>query len=252
VGEDVIEPHAVVPARQPVPSGEQVGIRLSKSLLLVGENLQSEAGVQFGVIQPAPPQRPVLVVFHQVVIGIAGKGERVEAERVHRRQPQQSDVGVGGPQVGQVEVDEVVPQHEVRAVGQLVQPGQRRRQTAAAGKREGFIGVWPHTSESMDAAVVPTDFQIQRQATRQGIIALPVERIYAKPTVAVLIPHPGDCSEDVAARPFVFSRIFRLTRASTTASRITGKPSRTDGWPDDGTLTGEVRTMPNRKDDNRS
>ena len=84
VGEEVIEPRAVVPARQPVPGGEQVGIRLSEGLLLVGEDLQSEAGVQFGVIQPAPSQRPVLVVLHQIVIGVAGKGQGVESERVHR------------------------------------------------------------------------------------------------------------------------------------------------------------------------
>ena len=54
VGEDVIEPRAVVPAGQPVPGGEQVRIRLPEGLLLVGENLQSQAGVQLGVIEPAP------------------------------------------------------------------------------------------------------------------------------------------------------------------------------------------------------
>ena len=101
VGEAVIKPSAVVSAGEPMPGGEQVGIRLLEGLLLVDEHLQSEAGVQLGVVEAAPSERPVLVVFHQVVIGIAGTGQVVEAQRVHRRQVQQPEVGVGSFQVGQ-------------------------------------------------------------------------------------------------------------------------------------------------------
>ena len=108
------------PAGEPVPSGEPVGVSLSEGPLLVRENLQDAPGVQLGLVAASPPERTVLAVLHQVVIGIAGKGQGVEAQRVHRRQLQQPQVGIGGAQVGQVEVAEVVPQHEVRAVGQVV------------------------------------------------------------------------------------------------------------------------------------
>ena len=167
VGEEVIEPRAVVRASEPVPGGDQVGIRLPEGPLLVGEDLQRQPGVQFGVVEAAPPKRTVLVVLHQVVVRIAGKRQGIEAQRVYCWHPQQPEVGVGGSQVGQVKVDEVVAQQEVGALGQVVQPDQRLGQPAAAmGEREGFIGIRPHAGQGVDPSVVPADLQVQGQTAR--------------------------------------------------------------------------------------
>ena len=131
VGKAPVEPDVVVRASQPVPGREQVRIRLPERPLLVVEHLQRQPGVQLGIVPASPLQRTVLIVLHQIVVRIAGEGQGIEPERVHRRQVQQSQARVGGPQVGQVEIDQVVAQHEVRAVGQLVQPGQRLAQVPA-------------------------------------------------------------------------------------------------------------------------
>lgn len=151
-----------------LPTGVgHVAVRLSECLLLVGEDLQRETCVQLGIVEATPSERPVLVVLHQVVVRISGKVQGGEAQRGHRRQLQEPQVRVGGAQVGQVKVNEVVAQQEVGALGQLVQSGHRLGQAAAAtGEREGYIGVRPHTGHGVDAAVVPADLQVQGQAAR--------------------------------------------------------------------------------------
>ena len=172
--EKPVEPRAVLRGCEPVPRHEQLGWRIAESLLLVVEHLQHQPGVQFGIIQTAPYQGSVLVVLDQVVIRIAGESQRIEPERVHRRQIQQSQAGICSPQVGQVEADQVVPQHKVRAIGQVVQPGQRRRQIVAhPGNDQGLAGVRPHTGQGVDALIRPANFQIQRQTARQHVTSVP-------------------------------------------------------------------------------
>ena len=88
--EKPVEPRAVLRGCEPVPRRQQLGSRIAESLLLVVEHLQRQPGVQFGIIQTAPYQGSVLVVLDQIMIGVPGEGQRVEPERVHRRQFQQS------------------------------------------------------------------------------------------------------------------------------------------------------------------
>ena len=170
VGKAPVEPDAVIRAGQPVPGREQVRVRFIESPLLIVEHLQHQPGVQLGIVPASPSQRPVLIVLHQVVIGIAGKGQGIEPERVHHRQVQQLEARVRGPQVGQVEIDQVVAQHEVRAVGQLVQPGQRLAQVAA-DPRDGHLltRIRPHAGQGVNPVIRPADLQVQRQAARKGV-----------------------------------------------------------------------------------
>ena len=69
----------------------------------------------------------------------------------------------------QVEVEEVVIQEKVRALGLIVEPDQHPGQAmAATGKREGSTGVWSHAAQGVIVAVVPPDLQVQGQAVREG------------------------------------------------------------------------------------
>ena len=111
-----------------------------------------------------------------MVIWVAGERQRVEPEGVHGRQLQQPQLGIGCLQVGQVEVDQIVAQHEIGAVNQIIQPGQRLGKAAAAmdkGKRR--IRVRPHAGHGLDPSVVLPDLQIQRQGARQGVPARSVK-----------------------------------------------------------------------------
>ena len=203
VREEVVEARSVAHAGQPVPGGEQVRVHFAESPLLVGEDLQNQPGIQLGIVAASPPQRPVLVVLDQVVIGVAGKGQGVEAQRVHRGQPQQPQVGIRGPQVGQVEVDEVVVQQEVRAVVQVVQSGQRLGQAAAgAGDGHALIRIRPHAGQGVDPVVRPADFQVQGQAAQQCAVTPFMEGIAFWPVVDIRVRHLGDCSERKLPRPF--------------------------------------------------
>ena len=66
-------------------------------------------------------------------------------------------------QVGQVESDQVVAQHEGRAVGEIVEPRQRGRQTTA-GMDQSVSGIRAHRAQGMNAAAVFTDFKVERDA----------------------------------------------------------------------------------------
>ena len=85
---------------QPVPSGEQVRLGLRQCLALVLEDLQRNAGVEFGIVHATALEPGVLVVLDECVIGIAREGEWAESQRVHHRQLQQPEVRLGGCQMG--------------------------------------------------------------------------------------------------------------------------------------------------------
>ena len=101
-------------------------------------------------------------MLDQVVVGVAGEGQGVEAERVHRGQVEQPQPGLGGPQVGEVEVDQVVSQQEVRALGQLVQPGQGLGQVAAhPGDRHRLTRIRTDSGNRVNPVIRPADLQVQ-------------------------------------------------------------------------------------------
>ena len=127
-----------------MPGGQQVGIRPGQRLLLVLKQLEGQLGVQQRVVDPAPDQPAVLVVLDQVVIGVAGEGQGVEPEGVHRRQFQEVEARVKRCQAGQVEGDDVVPQEEQGPLGHIVQLGQAAGSAGLGlGEAELLVGVRP-------------------------------------------------------------------------------------------------------------
>ena len=104
-------------------------------------------------------------MLDQVVIRVAGKGQRIEPECIYRGQPQQPQTGCRGLQMGQIEIDQIVAQQKVRATGKIVQLAQCRAQAIAGpGKDERLTGFRTHRREFVDAAVLNADFKIQRDA----------------------------------------------------------------------------------------
>ena len=64
--------------------------------------------------------------------------------------------------MGQIEIDQVVAEQEVRAVGQVVQLGQCRSQAVGRpGEDQGLTSIRPYSGESMDAAVPDANFKVQ-------------------------------------------------------------------------------------------
>ena len=120
-----VESRAASLGGEPVPGAEQSWVGFLQHRLLVGEDFQRDLGVLFGVVPSPGEQLTVLIVLDQAVIRVARERQGVEPKRVDRRQFQQAQVWIRGSQMLQVEVDEVVPQHEVCAFGQVVELGER-------------------------------------------------------------------------------------------------------------------------------
>ena len=69
-------------------------------------------------------------------------------------------------QLGEIEIDEIVAQNEVCALGKVVQLGQCRSQTTARyGEGQGLTGIGAYSSKGVDTAVLDPDFKVQREAT---------------------------------------------------------------------------------------
>ena len=64
-------------------------------------------------------------MLDQVMVRVAREGERVQPESIHRRHSQQMQIGRNSLEVGQVEGDEVVAQHQFGALGEAIQPSER-------------------------------------------------------------------------------------------------------------------------------
>ena len=133
VVEKSIEPRAIrTNADQPMPGTQQVGRRFAQRLPLFAKHLQGEACIQFRIVDPPSFELRILIVLDQVMVGVAGKGQRVQPQGIHPRQPQQAEIGVCGLQVGNVETDQVVAKQAVRAVREVIQRRQCFGQVAAA------------------------------------------------------------------------------------------------------------------------
>ena len=79
---------------------------------LVMEEIQREPGIELRIVQTPALELPILVVLHQVVIRIAGKGERIEPQRIHRRHAQEPKVGFRRLDLWEIEGDQVVSRAE--------------------------------------------------------------------------------------------------------------------------------------------
>jgi len=148
---------------QPVPRRQQLRRGFPQRPPLIAEDLQREAGIELRVVPPPAFEAAVPVVLDEAMVGIAGKSEGPETQRIDGREPQQPQAGLGRHQMRQVEGDQVVAQNEGRSVGEAVQFRQRRRQVAAA-IHDAPVAIRTHAGEGVNAAVRLADFEIQREA----------------------------------------------------------------------------------------
>lgn len=105
-------------------------------------------------------------MLYEVVIRIARKGERIQAQSVDVGQFEQPECRICRCEVRTVETCDVVPQQECRPIDEFIQPRERPGQVAAAEQELG-AGIAPHGGELMNAAVFLAHFQIDGHATRR-------------------------------------------------------------------------------------
>ena len=130
---------------------------------LVSEDGEHEPSVDFGVAGAPGLETPVLIVLDQAVIRVAGKGERVEPEGVDRGLCEKLQTGTCISQIGQIVLDHVVSDHELRAGGVLVERAQGVHEVAATIVA-GVGGGRTDGGEALNPAGVRIDFQVDRNA----------------------------------------------------------------------------------------
>ena len=64
--------------------------------------------------------------------------------------------------MGQIEIDQIVAQQKVRAIGKIIQLGQRRGQAIARPRKDQRLtSIRAYRSKFVDATVLNADFKIQ-------------------------------------------------------------------------------------------
>ena len=69
-----------------MPCGKQIGRSPRQFSTLIAKEVQRKAGIQLRVVHAPALESAILVVLDEAVIGIAGKSEWTETQRIHRRQ----------------------------------------------------------------------------------------------------------------------------------------------------------------------
>ena len=158
-------------------------------MLLVIEHLQRQTGVQIRIVTLGAFERRVLVVLDEMVVRVGRERQRIQPQRVHHRHPQQPQPGSGSLQMGKVELDDVVSDHKVGAIGEAVERRERLIDRAPVLDRRNLISlqagdasaclaittglqcpchasarVGTHTRQRVDVAVPAGDFKVNRQA----------------------------------------------------------------------------------------
>jgi hypothetical protein len=85
---------------------------------LLGQNLQRQPRILFGVIHMPHLQAPVLIMLDQMVIGVARKGQRIEPQRINRPRRQNRQSRAVRSQIRQIVAQDVMPHHMRRPVAQ--------------------------------------------------------------------------------------------------------------------------------------
>ncbi len=141
-------------------AGRATGQRIA----LGEEELQSDVGVAFRIVHSVALESALLIMPDEAVTGVGGKGEWAEAQRIHRRQMQQTEARLRRRQVGRIAGDQVVPRDEPGSVSQIIETRQWRIQTIA-GMRHAATGLPSHRPEGLHG-LVPANFRIGRKTGR--------------------------------------------------------------------------------------
>ncbi len=116
-----------------MPGQQQIGsslLHLLQAVFLVAKYLQGQFRIEQRVVLAVAQQLPILVMLNEMVVGVLREGPRVEAQGVDGRLGQQSQVGIGGAQLRQIEGDQIVAEQKGCVVSQRIKLVQRFREFA--------------------------------------------------------------------------------------------------------------------------
>ena len=145
-----------------MPREQQVAIGPAECGLLIRKEFERRLGVQPGIVSLSPNQPSVLVVLDEVVVGIGRKRQGTESQRVEHRQPQECELRSYRREVGDVEVEDVVPDQAIRVPREAVEFGKAVRKLARPYPAPGEgVATFVHRGERMDAVAAPGDLEVK-------------------------------------------------------------------------------------------
>ena len=149
------------------------GVDLREGVELVGEHLDHQAGIQFGIIHMPGFQASVPVMLDQVVVGVPRESERVEPERVDRRFYELCQPRSQGSQMRQVVLEDVMPDWMREPAQRTFQPVEPILELTLQAPDRG-CPTGRHGGEGEDLGRPGIDLQIDRQASIEDR-AMPLE-----------------------------------------------------------------------------
>lgn len=95
------------------------------------QHLQHQTRILFGVVHMARLQAPVVIMLDQVVVGVAGRGQRIQPQRVDRCRAKGRQTRPVGHQMRQIVAQDVVADQMGRTLAECFQPVEGRRKRPA-------------------------------------------------------------------------------------------------------------------------
>ena len=103
-------------------------------------------------------------MFDEVVIGVAGKSQRVQTQCIHHGQPEQTHIRPCRSQMRGIESDQIVAQQKCQVSAEIVKLAQGLCEIALP-KNEGLSGITSYGSEKMNLRVTEAYFEINGQTS---------------------------------------------------------------------------------------
>ena len=135
---------------------------------LVRQHLENQARIQLRIVDMPRLQPPVMVVLHEVMVGVAREGKRIEPERVDRGRSQLGQSWPVGKQMRQVVAQDVVADD---VIGAGAETSRRSRACSNPPERKTSGGVSPGPTAAnakVRAAFGSTSRSIEMQRDRNA------------------------------------------------------------------------------------
>lgn len=139
-------------------------MRGPKLFALIAKDIERELRIQQRIVPLHSLQLAVLVVLYEVVIRIAWKRERVQAQRVDNRKLQQPKTRIRSREVREIKRDDVMADKKRHAFRKLVELPERSKEVPT-GERKRLAVVAADRSKTVNTGIVATNFEVERQTT---------------------------------------------------------------------------------------
>ena len=143
-----------------------IGNEVLERLQLVGEHLEHQPRIEFGIVHVPRLEPPVVIVLHEVVVWVPRKRERVQPERVDRRLHDARQTRPVCREVREIMAQEVVSERVLDAIERRFELGQALVKVPIPATDRGGCTA-PDRRKGEDLGRLRIDLQVDRETPIQ-------------------------------------------------------------------------------------